>query len=138
VSAQGALVRTSLNPNRCLDVKGGRAVIRAEVFLYDCHGKDNQRWSFLDTPNGGSAIEGIGGLCLDAAEWPTQREKTRVQLYPCAEDQVGETFRVYADGRIHEVFSDRCLTVEGDDTGTPVSLEACDINDNGQIWLITR
>jgi hypothetical protein len=138
VSAEGALVRSSLNPNRCLDAKGGQAVIRGEVWLYECHGRENQRWSFVDVANGGSAVEGIGGLCLDAVEWPTQKERTRVQLYPCAEDQVGETFRVYADGRIHEIFSDRCLTVGGADSGTPVTLEECDLNDNGQIWLITR
>ena len=138
VSAEGALVRSALNTNRCLDAKGGRAIIKGEVWLYDCHGRDNQRWSFVDLSNGGVAIEGIGGLCLDAVEWPNRREKTRVQLYPCAEDQVGETFRVYADGRIHEVFSNRCLTVIGADSLTPVTLEECDVNDNGQIWLLTR
>jgi hypothetical protein len=138
VNAEGAVVRSSLNPNRCLDAKGGQPVIKGEVWLWDCHGRDNQRWSFRDLPKGGSAIEGIGGLCLDAVEWPTQKEKTRVQLYPCAEDQVGETFQAYADGRIHEVFSDRCLTVNGADSSTPVTLEECDVNDNGQIWLVTR
>jgi hypothetical protein len=138
VRADGALVRTALNTNRCLDVKGGRAVIRGLVWLYDCHGRENQRWSFVDLSNGGSALEGIGGLCLDAVDWPTQKERTRVQLYLCAEDQVGETFRVYADGRMHEVFSDRCLTAGGADTGTPVTLEECDVNNSGQIWIITR
>jgi hypothetical protein len=138
VSAAGAVVRSSLNPNRCLDAKGGQPVIKGEVWLYDCHGRDNQRWSFRDLPNGGSAIEGIGGLCLDAVEWPTRKEQTRVQLYPCHEDQVGETFQTYADGRIHEVFSDRCLTVNGADASTPVTLQECDVNDNGQIWLVTR
>jgi hypothetical protein len=138
VGSQGAMIRASTNPNRCLDAKGGQAVIRGEVWLYDCHGRENQRWSFVDVASGATAIEGVGGLCLDAVDWPSQKEKTRVQLYPCAEDQVGETFRVYADGRIHEVFSDRCLAITGDDSGTPVALLPCDVNDNGQIWLITR
>ncbi len=131
-------MRTALNPNRCLDAKGRRPVIKGQVWIYDCHGRENQRWSFVDLPNGGSAIEGIGGLCLDAVDWPSHKERTRVQLYPCAEDQVGETFRVYADGRIHEVFSDRCLTVAGADSNTLVTLEECDVNDRGQIWLVTR
>src|SRR5580658_2400397 len=57
VSAEGALVRSALNTNRCLDAKGGRAIIKGEVWLYDCHGRDNQRWSFVDLSNGGVAIE---------------------------------------------------------------------------------
>jgi hypothetical protein len=138
VQAEGPLLKTALNPNRCLDAKGGRPVVRGEVWLYDCHGRDNQRWSFVDMANGGSTIQGIGGLCLDAVDLPTHKEDTHVQLYPCAEDQVGETFRVYADGRIHEVFSNRCLTVAGADSATPVTLTQCDVNDSGQIWLITR
>jgi hypothetical protein len=129
-------VRLALNPHRCLDAKGGRPEIKGEVWLYNCHGRDNQRWSFTELRNGHSAIVGIGGLCLDAVDWPT-KGTTRVQLYPCAEDQEGEAFQPYADGRIHEVRSNRCLTVNSDDTSTPVTLEECDVNNNGQVWLVT-
>jgi hypothetical protein len=136
VVVQSALLKLSLNPHRCLDAKGGRAVIRGEVWVYDCHGRDNQRWTFSERQGTQVAIVGIGGLCLDAVAGPAGPEPTRVQLYPCVERQLGQTFQPYADGRIHEVGSGRCLTAKSDATTTPVTLEPCDVNDNGQVWIV--
>jgi len=48
---------------KCLDVKEAKAVNGAPVVLWDCHGKENQKWTACTS----GEIVGLGGKCLDVS-----------------------------------------------------------------------
>jgi len=93
----------------CMDADGDRKADGTRVFLYQCHGRENQRWSVTHNVDGTSAITGAGGLCLDV-RGNGSHNGTPVQLYQC-HFGANQRFRIFDDGRIQEVASGKCLMV---------------------------
>ena len=40
------LLRNKMNPNKCADAEGGGPSKGTDIHLWDCHGGNNQRWSW--------------------------------------------------------------------------------------------
>lgn len=93
----------------CMDAAGNGKVDGTPVFLFHCHGRENQRWTITHNVDGSSAITGTGGLCLDVRGGGA-RDGTPVQLWQCHFGG-NQRFRVFDDGRIQEVGSGKCLMV---------------------------
>lgn len=93
----------------CMDAAGDRKADGTRVFLYRCHGRENQRWTVTHNADGTSAITGTGGLCLDV-RGNGARDGTPVQLWQCHFGG-NQRFRVFDDGRIQEVATGKCLMV---------------------------
>jgi hypothetical protein len=121
----------------CFDVRGDKAAANQEVWLYNCHGKENQRWAFVDKPNNASNVTGVGGLCLDVRGWQTA-EGTPVNVYPCGADQANQTFRHFADGQIREMQSGKCVGVASVAEGQRLTLSTCVEGNAGQVWTLTQ
>ncbi len=135
VAGANRVIRSQSNQDLCLDVKGDKAAANQEVQVYTCHFKENQRWNFVDAPNGASNIQGIGGLCLDVQNASTA-DGSRVHEYPCGNDKPNQTFRYHQNGHIREVQSNKCLTVNPIASGSPLFLQSCDPLNQGQYWVI--
>jgi hypothetical protein len=93
----------------CMDASGDRQADGTPVFLYRCHGRENQRWTVTRNVDGTSAITGTGGLCLDVRGHGAS-DGTPVQLWQC-HFGANQRFRVFDDGRIQEVQTGKCLMV---------------------------
>lgn len=127
------------NPGLCLDVKGDKAAAGTEVFLFSCHGKPNQRWSFVDQPQPPNAVnvQGLGGLCLDVANNSTA-DGTPINLFPCGPEKPNQTFRLFQDGQLRELHSDRCLTVGQAAEGQQLTLASCAEGNMNQVWTMSQ
>ena len=121
----------------CWDVRGDKAAANQEVWLYNCHGKENQRWAFSDKPNNSSSITGVGGLCLDVRGWQTA-EGTPVNISGCGADQANQTFRHFENGQLREVQSGKCVTVASLAEGQRLVLASCSEGNQGQVWSLTQ
>ena len=130
-------IHPSTNNGLCFDVRGDKAAANQEVWLYNCHGKENQRWAFVDKPDNSSNITGVGGLCLDVRGWETA-EGTPVNVYPCGADQKNQTFRHFDNGEIREVQSHKCLTVASVAEGQQLRIGTCTVGNAGQVWALTQ
>jgi hypothetical protein len=125
------------NAGLCLDVRGDQAKAGQEVWLYNCHGKENQRWAFVDAPNNSSNIKGVGGLCLDVAGSNTA-DGTPTNLYTCGPSQPNQTFRHFENGQLREVQSGKCLTVGGIAEGQQLKIATCAEGNESQVWTMTQ
>jgi hypothetical protein len=123
-------------PTLCVDVSGDKANAGQAVTLSNCHGKENQRFAFVDKGGDASSITTIGGMCLDVQRAATA-DGTPLDIYPCGNDKPNQTFRHFEDGRIHEVQSHKCLTA-APLAGTPITLAACDRDNQAQVWTLTQ
>jgi Ricin-type beta-trefoil lectin domain len=93
----------------CMDAAGNRKEPGTPVFLWRCHGQENQRWTLSRNGDGSSAVVGTGGLCLDV-RGNGASDGTPVQLWPCHFGP-NQRFRALDDGRIQEVATGKCLMV---------------------------
>lgn len=136
VGGTNLLVRSGLNQQLCVDAAADRAADGTLVQLANCHGRENQRWVFSDQPGGQIVITGIGGLCLDV-RGRKAGDGTPLQLWQCA-NQPNQKFRHESDGRIREVQTGKCLTVGSLASKTPLTIDECDRNNGGQVWVISQ
>lgn len=108
----------------CVDAKGDQARDGDQVFIYRCHGSENQRWTVTSSVNDQHAIIGIGGYCLDVRGISSRANGTPVQLYQCHFQQ-NQRFHFTPDGRIKEVASGKCLIAVAATDGAPLVLDRC-------------
>lgn len=104
----------------CMDVQGNGQANGTPVFLYHCHGGENQRWVFTRNTDGTSSIVGTGGMCLDV-QGANRADGTPVQINQC-HFNANQRFRVLEDGHLRDMNSGKCLTLmaerdEGGDRG---------------------
>jgi hypothetical protein len=125
------------NPALCLDVKGDKVAAGQEVQLYNCSGNPNQRWNFVDQPNNAMNIQGIGGFCLDVANG-SMADGTPTNLYPCGPEKPNQSFRLFQDGEVREVHSNRCLTVASPAPGQQLTLSTCSQDNLNQVWTMSQ
>jgi alpha-galactosidase len=97
-----------LNPisGRCLDVRGGVAGPGAPVILWDCHGRENQRWTM--EPDG--TVRGIAGMCLDAYGGASANG-TEVGIFAC-HGRENQLWTLRSDGYLRGI-GGKCVTAEG-------------------------
>ncbi len=137
VSGPNYLIHPLSNQALCLDVRGDKAAANTEVWLYNCHGKENQRWTFVDKPGDASNVVGVGGLCLDVAG-NGGADGTPVNIHPCGADQANQTFRHFGNGQFREVATGKCLGVAAVAEGQRLSLNTCFEGDPTQTWVLTQ
>lgn len=130
------MVRSGLNEQMCFDPNGEKPVAGAAIILWKCHGKESQRWTFADQPDGTNTLLGIGGFCLEV-KGHVAVDGTPLQLSTCT-GQNNQRFRHNADGRIVEVETGKCLTAGTSAEATPVAIDECDLHNGGQVWTIAK
>jgi len=118
----------------CLDASLDDDIEGRAVYIYACHGRYNQRWTFTEGIDNASAVVGLEGRCLDIRGRQI-RDNTPVQLYRCHYG-ANQQFRALPSGQIRELQSGKCLTV-GNNPGDrrPVYIDDCD-GSPGQFWSI--
>jgi hypothetical protein len=136
IGGTNLLSRSGLNQQFCFDAAGDKAADGTKVTLFNCHGRENQRWVFSDQPEGQIAITGIGGLCLDVRGHKAG-DGTPLQLWQCA-NQPNQKFRHENDGRIREVQTGKCLTVSNLAPGAALTIDECNRENGGQVWVISH
>ena len=112
------------NGQYCLDASGNRDADGTPVFVYKCHGSENQRWTISSSTGNEHAILGIGGSCLDVRGSNSTGNGTPVQLWRCHFGD-NQRFALRPDGRITEVRSGKCLIALAPRDGAPVVLDQC-------------
>jgi outer membrane protein OmpA-like peptidoglycan-associated protein len=117
----------------CVDDNGGGWKDGNQVFLWACHGHNNQHWTFLPAPDGGDWITGVGGKCLNVRA--DASDKGATELYTCSAAP-SQQFKHYADGRIHDGASDKCLTATSAAKGAAIILTPCDAANPAQMWTV--
>jgi len=112
---------TAVGARRCLDVAGESRSNGASVTIYDCSGKENQKW----TETADKELRIYGNMCLDAVGEGTQ-PGTSVAIYNCTGGE-NQKWKVSSSGTITGVQSGLCLEVPGEKTtsGTKVGLWTC-------------
>ncbi|MDD3530731.1 MAG: RICIN domain-containing protein [Gallionellaceae bacterium] len=125
---------------QCLDVSGVSLGSGANVYQWDCHGGDNQKWRFQARAGGYYQIAAVhSGKCLDVAGAGTGNG-ANVQQWDChgGDNQlwqaVGVGGGVY---RLRAKHSGRCLDVAGVGKGNGVNVHQWDCHDgDNQKWSI--
>ncbi|MBV8550106.1 MAG: RICIN domain-containing protein [Acidobacteriaceae bacterium] len=116
------IVSASGSGNFCMDAQDNRKADGTNVFMYTCHGRENQRWA-ITTATQGSAIIGTGGYCLDV-RGGAKSPGAPVQLYQCHFGG-NQRFLIGSDGTIKEQSSGNCLQAKADKDGAPIVLAPC-------------
>jgi hypothetical protein len=111
------------NGQYCLDASGGRSADGTPVFVYQCRGSENQRWTISSSIGNEHAILGIAGLCLDVRGNMTGNG-TPIQLWKCHFGD-NQRFALRPDGRITEVRSGKCLIAMAPKNSSPIVLDNC-------------
>lgn len=139
-NAQGGThltIRNELGGDRlCMDASLDHGIgDGAPVYIYRCHGHENQRWTVTQSVHGQSAIVGVDGFCLDV-RGASRQPGTPVELYQCHFGS-NQKFVVQQEGHIKEVESGKCLASLGTRDRSPIVLDFCQ-NSPNQIWLLER
>ena len=112
------------NGRLCVDARGNRDQDGTPVFIYQCHGSENQRWTITSSVRNAHAIIGIGGYCLDVRGLNATANGTPAQLYKCHFGD-NQLFGLTPEGRIIEARSGKCLTAALTQEGSPLILAPC-------------
>jgi hypothetical protein len=118
----------------CMDASLDHGVKDGDpVYVYKCHGRENQRWTVTQSIGGESAIVGTEGFCVDV-RGASHAPGTPVQLYQC-HFRDNQRFMVQQDGHIKEVASGKCLSAQSAGDRAPIVLEPCKPSPN-QTWVL--
>jgi hypothetical protein len=129
------LIRAASNEEMCMDAVSNPAELHAMIKLLHCQGGESQRWTFSDQADASSQILGMGGLCMDV-QGQHSSSGTPLQLYPCA-GTPNQKFRHNVDGRLQEIQTGKCLTVDDFVEKAPVFIDDCSEKKKGQVWIIS-
>lgn len=94
------------------------------VYVFRCHGRENQRWTITQGVNGQSLLIGLGGYCLDVRGMHSRADNTPVQLWKCHYG-ANQRFNLLPNGQIKEVESQKCLQARSEGDRAPVVLDTC-------------
>ncbi|MCP3911845.1 MAG: ricin-type beta-trefoil lectin domain protein, partial [Actinomycetia bacterium] len=124
--------------DKCLDVRLANPADGTEIFIYECHGDENQRWSFVPT---GAFFElrGLAGKCAQPDGTITPLGHTRLVIGPCGgpEDRWQPSIGFPEEFTLTQASTGHCMDVEDNNTAnrTPVILFPCHGGAN-QIWRL--
>jgi len=133
-SGQNLTIRSVAGGDQyCLDASlDHRAAEGDPVYLFKCHGRENQRWVVTHDQNGQSAIIGLDGYCLDVRGAHSKADGTPVQLWSCHYGS-NQRFYVAQGGAIKEVTSGKCLMPLGEADRAPVVIDTR-LNTPQEFW----
>lgn len=120
----------------CMDARRDQEADGTPVFIYQCHGSENQRWTISSSVNNQHAIIGTGGYCLDVRGTNATATGTPAQLWKCHFGD-NQRFGMDVDGRIREVRSGKCLIATAAKDGAPLVLDKC-TNSQQELFLIRK
>ncbi len=124
------------NGNFCVDAKRDAESDGTPVFIYQCHGSENQRWTVSSSVNNQRVILGTGGYCLDVRGTNASANGTPTQLWKCHFGD-NQRFSLEPDGRIKEVRSGKCLVATAVKDGAPLVLSPC-TNAPGEVFMLRK
>jgi hypothetical protein len=127
------MLKTVLDETFCIETDVAVSTAPS-VYLAQCTGRPNQRWTFTDGEDGSSLVVGDRGFCLKVGHRP---EPERLEIVAC-DYHADQRFKVTPAGLIMEKHSDSCLTV-GSSTlsGVAIPVEECqDPIVAGQVWRL--
>lgn len=132
------LIRSAVgNDQYCLDASlDHREADGDPVYVFRCHGRENQRWTISQGTNGQSLILGLGGYCLDVRDEHSRANGTPVQLWKCHYGS-NQRFNILPNGQIKEVESQKCLQALSEGDRAPVVLDTC-LDKPLEHWNIVR
>lgn len=107
----------------CMDADENRKADGTKVFMYPCHGTENQRWTVTTGAEGTSALVGTGGYCLDV-RGGAAGTGTPVQLWKCHFGK-NQRFVIGMDGTIKEEGTGKCLQASADKAGAAIVIAPC-------------
>ncbi len=123
-AGRGAAVQlASSHGGRCLDVWEESRAVGAEVTLYACHGRANQRWTVPEVGESGE-VRVYGDRCLDV--WGgREAEGSRVSLAEC-HGGANQRWRRTGGGELRGL-GGMCLDVQASEPAdrAPVAIYAC-------------
>jgi hypothetical protein len=116
---------------RCVDVPNASTTNGTQVYLWDCNGGTNQRWTYT----AGRQLMVYGNKCLDASGQGTGNGTPAI-IWDC-NGQTNQQWNVNANGTITGVQSGLCLDASGVGTanGTLIHLWTCHGGANQQ-WSL--
>lgn len=109
----------------CMDVAEDAKENGTPVFMYRCHGRENQRWTITRGEGGQDLLVGTGGLCMDVRSRHSRADGTPVQVWACHYGS-NQRFKVGGDGRIREVESGKCLIPVAQRNAAAIVLDECE------------
>ena len=130
----------------CLDVSRHSQEQGANIIVYRCHGKDNQKFELRSSGRGRNAdwfsAESVdSGLCLDIKGTSRARGTQLIQWECKNSDNQRFDFRPSSDrgniGEIRVKHSDLCLDAGDDKAGTKVTQASC-TGSAQQQWTVRR
>ncbi len=120
----------------CMDASLDHGVKDGDpVYVYKCHGRENQRWTVTQSVGGQSALVGIDGYCADV-RGASKQSGAPLQLYQCHFGP-NQRFQVQPEGHIREESSGKCLAALGAGDRAPIVLDFCQ-NSPNQRWFLER
>lgn len=127
--ANEAVLLSNPQSTRCLDVAGGNSAEGSQVLLWDCHGRENQRW----TRSAGGELRMFGDRCLDV-NGNGSTNGTKIQIWGC-NGTPAQRFTFAANGAIVAAGAGKCVDVTGSATGNGSLVALYDCNNTGaQRW----
>jgi beta-glucanase (GH16 family) len=116
--------------NKCIDVFNGDNVPPngTPVVLYDCHGRANQKWLFVN-----GTVRSMG-KCLDVTD-ANPANGTKLQVTGCG-TQSAQQFVLQSNGQIRNALSGRCVDVAERSSANATRLQIWDCNpgQDNQTW----
>ena len=100
------MLKTFLDETFCVETDVAVSATPS-VYLAECTGRANQRWTFTDGEDGSSVVVGDRGFCLKVGNRP---EPETLGIATC-DYHADQRFKVTPAGLIMERHSDDCLTV---------------------------
>jgi hypothetical protein len=131
------MIKTVLDETFCIEASAATGQEGRQVYITQCNGRENQRWTFTDGADGSSVIVGHLGMCLDIRNHKT-KDGVPLQIWRCHYG-ANQRFTVTPSGRIKEVQTGKCLTigkVAGDHK--PVFIDECDEQVREQTWRLAQ
>jgi hypothetical protein len=119
-----------------MDARGDKKVDGTQVFMYKCHGKENQRWASTDAGGGKVELVGTGGLCLDVKNASGKKDAKPVELWKCHHG-ANQQFNIQPDGHIKEVASGKCLMASAEKNGAAIVLDDCG-SAKSELWTLVN
>jgi hypothetical protein len=113
---------------RCLEAASGVAKAGTPVQMWDCHGYEWQKWSFMSD----GTLRTLN-MCLTVAGQSTE-DGAELQIDTCR-SSAAQRFNLNAAQDLIYLYADKCLDVvdHGDSNGTTVQIWSCSGQGN-QKW----
>lgn len=129
------MLKTFLDETFCVETDVAVSATPS-VYLAQCTGRANQRWTFTDGEDGSSVVVGDRGFCLKVGHRP---EPEGLGIATC-DYHADQRFKVTPAGLIMERHSDDCLTVSSPIlSGAAIFVEECqDPMVPVQVWRLAQ